>query len=381
MRGPREPIHFSPCMDVPAFYGLKQPFATMTTQTLFLARWRGFLLAALVAAASLPLVAAEEDPASTAPSTLSPASPSAPASTNNAEVELRKTQESIEKLHRELEARSAQNSEALTASLRMIETSMTRMHERHMEAVQSSNRAILTVAGVFAAIGIIGLIFILVLLARALGRFSEIAINTAPRGLLGAGPSAALIGGGEGIGNRIGSAEEASARFQGAIDQLQKRILELEQSAQAGANAGSRSRASLAKPAEGSNIEPLMPEDATPEVMSGEEPPASRSTVLLGKGQALLNLDATETAMECFDEVLDLEPNNADALVKRGMAFEKMQDWERALENYDRAILADSSMTVAYLYRGGVCNRLQRYREALESYERALLTEKSSRAS
>jgi len=367
-------------MELPAFYRLKQPFATMTIQTLFLARWRGILLTALVAATSVTLSAAEEDPASAALSVLPTVSPSTQSSTNNAEAELRKTHESIEKLHRELEARSAQNSEALTASLRMIETSMTRMHERHMEAVQSSNRAILTVAGVFAAIGIIGLIFILVLLARALGRFSEIAINTAPRALLGAGQSTGLIGGGESAGNRPGSAEEAGSRFQGAIDQLQKRILDLEQSAQAGTSAGSRHQASLARPAHGSSIEPLMPEDATPEVMPADELPASRSTVLLGKGHALLNLDATETAMECFDEVLDLEPNNADALVKRGMAFEKMQDWERALENYDRAILADSSMTVAYLYRGGVCNRLQRYHEALESYERALLTEKSSRA-
>lgn len=352
----------------------------MTTQNLFLTRWRGILAAAILAAVPLCLPAAEEDPASAAREALQAVSASTQISTN-AEAELRKTQESIEKLRRELEARSAQNSEALTASLRLIETSMGRMHDRHMEAVQSSNRAILTVAGVFAAVGIIGLIFILILLARALGRFSEIAISTAPRGLLGAGQGAGLLGGGEGIGNRQGSAEEASGRFQGAIDQLQKRILELEQSAQASTTAGTRSRAALTKPAHGSNIEPLMPEDTTPGATSEVEPPASRSTVLLGKGQALLNLDATETAMECFDEVLDLEPNNAEALVKRGMAFEKMQDWENALENYDRAITADSSMTVAYLYRGGVCNRLQRYREALESYEQALLTEKSSRAS
>ena len=368
-------------MDTLVFYRLGQPVPTMTTQTLFLIRWRGILAAAILAAVPLCSSAAEEDPASAARAALQAVSASTQISTN-AEAELRKTQESIEKLRRELEARSAQNSEALTASLRLIETSMGRMHDRHMEAVQSSNRAILTVAGVFAAVGIIGLIFILILLARALGRFSEIAMSAAPRAqLLGAGQSGGLLGGGDGPGNRLGSAEEASGRFQGAIDQLQKRILELEQSAQASATAGTRSRAALAKPADGSNIEPLMPEDTTSGAASEVEPPASRSTVLLGKGQALLNLDATETAMECFDEVLDLEPNNAEALVKRGMAFEKMQDWENALENYDRAITADSSMTVAYLYRGGVCNRLQRYREALESYERALLTEKSSRAS
>ena len=250
-------------MDALIFYGLKQPFPTMTTQTLFLTRWREILAAAILAAAPLCLAAAEEDPASAAREALQAVSASTLISTN-AEVELRKTQESIEKLRRELEARSAQNSEALTASLRLIETSMGRMHDRHMEAVQSSNRAILTVAGVFAAVGIVGIIFILILLARALGRFSEIAIGITPRGQLpGAGQSTGLLGGGGNAGNRHGSAEEASGRFQGAIDQLQKRIIELEQSTQASATAGARSRAALAKPADGSNIEPLMPEDTT----------------------------------------------------------------------------------------------------------------------
>lgn len=353
----------------------------MTTQTSFLTSLRGILVAAVVAASAVSPSRAQDDPASAARHALESVTPAIQVSTN-AEAELRKTQEAIEKLRLDLEARSRQNSEAVTASLRLIETSMTRMHDRHMEAVQSSNRAILTVAGIFAAIGIIGIIFILVVLARALSRFSEIAVSNATRPqLLGDGQgTGGLLGSGDAVGARQGSAEEASARFQSAIEQLQKRILELEHSAQAGATNGSQGATIVVKSAGSSNIQPLMPEDAPPAAPEAE-PPASRATVLLGKGQALLNMDAAEPAVVCFDEVLDIEPNNAEALVKRGMAFEKMQDWERALENYDRAIAADSSMTVAYLYRGGVCNRLQRYREALESYEQALRTEKNTRAS
>lgn len=352
----------------------------MTTQTLFLTSLRGILVAVVVAASAAVSTVAQDDPAAAAKHALESVTPVMQISTN-AEVELRKTQEAIEKLRSELDARSAQNSEAITTSLRLIETSMTRMHDRHMEAVQSSNRAILTVAGIFAAVGIIGIIFILVVLARAMGRFSEIAVSNASRPLLGSGQSAGgLLGSGDALSARQGSAEEASARFQSAIDQLQKRILELEHSAQSGATNGSQGATIVVKSAGSSNIQPLMPEDS-PESTIEPESPAARATVLLGKGQALLNLDAAEPAMECFDEVLHIEPNNAEALVKRGMAFEKMQDWERALENYDRAIAADNSMTVAYLYRGGVCNRLQRYREALESYEQALRTEKNTRAS
>jgi Tetratricopeptide repeat len=341
------------------------------------------LLAAVVFASSTFRVsAAEEDPAVAARKALE-AVTAVTQNATNTEAELRLTQQAIEKLRREVELRAAQNSEALTTSLRLIEISMGRMHDRHMEDVQNSNRAVLTVAGVFAGVGIIGIIFIIFLLARALGRFSEIAVQIAPRTpLLGPGPSqnGGLLGGGEGGGQRGGSAEESSTRFQGAIDQLQKRILELEHSLQPATSAGgSTTRPVIARTQDGTNnIEPLMPEDS-PE--TNVAPPASRASVLLGKGQALMNLEAVESAMQCFNEALELEPNNAEALVKQGMAFEKLQDWERSLESYDRAIAADASMTVAYLYRGGVCNRLQRYREALESYEQALRTEKSSRAS
>jgi len=130
------------------------------------------------------------------------------------------------------------------------------------------------------------------------------------------------------------------------------------------------------------DIQPLLPDDEPASTAAEDGPaPASRATVLLGKGQALLNLDSAEPALQCFEEALSLEPKNAEAFVRRGMALEKLQDWEQALESYDRAIEADQSMTVAYLYRGGVCNRLQRYREALESYEQALRTEKKSQAS
>ncbi len=351
---------------------------------------RAFLVASLLAAATFVspafrVSAAEDDPAAAARKALE-AVTAVTQNATNTEAELRLTQQAIEKLRREVELRAAQNSEALTTSLRLIEISMGRMHDRHMEDVQNSNRAVLTVAGVFAGVGIIGIIFIIFLLARALGRFSEIAVQIAPRAqLLGPGQSqnGGLLGGGEGGVQRGGSAEESSTRFQGAIDQLQKRILELEQSLQPGPSAGgSATRPVIARAQDGTNnIEPLMPEDTPETNVDNAAPPASRASVLLGKGQALMNLEAVEPAMQCFNEALELEPNNAEVLVKQGMAFEKLQDWERSLESYDRAIAADASMTVAYLYRGGVCNRLQRYREALESYEQALRTEKSSRAS
>jgi tetratricopeptide (TPR) repeat protein len=319
--------------------------------------------------------------------------PDGPPATNNA-LEMRLSQQAIDELRHEIQQSAARNAEAITSSLSLIEPTLARLHERQMEAVQSSNRTIFVVAGIFAAVGFLGLIFVTLILVRAIGRFSEMAVMAGSRGnLLGGGQPMGTIGAGEIPATRPGAAEQASSRFQGAIEQLQKRILELEHSALAGTvdPVHARSQSTSTPGSSKANVEPLtsalniqpLLATAHPGAGSTAEPaaPTSRTSLLLGKGQALLNLDAAEPALQCFDEVLAQEPNNAEALVRKGMALEKLQDWEQALEHYDRAIAADGSMTVAHLYRGGVCNRLQRYREALESYEQALRTEKKSRAS
>ncbi len=309
-------------------------------------------------------------------------------SVTNASAEARITQATIDQLRREIEQSAARNAEAITASLSVIEPTLRQMQERQMEAVQRSNRTILIVAGIFAAVGFLGLIFISLILVRALGRFSELAVMSAPRGqLLGPGQSYAALGQGDMPSPGSSAVEQASQRFQSAIDQLQGRIRELEHNVQS-ASETAPSRPSIAAPARSGlessayNIQPLLANtQSVPGTPAENAAPTSRASVLLGKGQALLNLDATEQALQCFDEVLAAEPNHAEALVKRGMALEKLQDWEQALESYDRAIAIDSTLTVAHLYRGGVCNRLQRHREALESYEKALRSEKKSRAS
>jgi tetratricopeptide (TPR) repeat protein len=315
------------------------------------------------------------------------------ASSTNAPVEFR-AQEAIDQLRREFEQNASRNSDAINAGLSLIEPTLNRIQERQMEALRSTNRTILMVAGIFAVIGFLGLVFISLLLVRAIGRFSEMAVIGSPRALLGAGAGHPLsaIGTGEMLPVRAPAVEQATGRFQGAIEQLQRRIQELEQSLHVAASVPhAHAGPPMGEITTGaSNIQPLLSVPAAPvtEVAgggasaagAGEAAPAlSRASVLVGKGQALLNLDAAEQALQCFDEALTLDPGNAEVLVKKGMALEKMQDWEQALENYNRAIALEPTLTVAYLYRGGVCNRLQRYREALESYEEALRSEKKSR--
>jgi len=352
-----------------------------------------FAVLALTVLCTLPLeMKSAEADAATALKTNEPSVAELRLSTN-VEAEILLTRQALDQLRREVEQSAVRNAAAITSSLSLVESALARMHERQMQSAQSANRTILIVSGVFAALGLVCLLLISLVLMRAIGRFSEVAAAPAQSHLLGPGQAVAALGAGEMAASRRGAAEEASSRFQSALEQLQRRIVELEQSAQASVSGNAAPSSSAAprvvspKPAEEQvlstvDIQPLLPDDE-PAAAEGEDgaAPASRATVLLGKGQALLNLDSAEPALKCFEEALALEPNNAEAFVRKGMALEKLQDWEQALESYDRAIEADQFMTVAYLYRGGVCNRLQRYREALESYEQALRTEKKSQAS
>ena len=92
----------------------------------------------------------------------------------------------------------------------------------------------------------------------------------------------------------------------------------------------------------------------------------------MSKSQTLLKLDKPEASLACLDELLTLDPANADALVKKGAVLERLQRLDEAIQCYDRAIAQDDSMTMAYLYKGSVLNRTERYGEALACYDQAL---------
>jgi tetratricopeptide (TPR) repeat protein len=302
------------------------------------------------------------------------------------------TVQTAEQLRREIDLGLARHSAAITSTLNALEPALAQLQARQLEAVQSLNRTVLIVAAIFGATSLLGLVGITSILVRALGRFSELAADgPAHRGhrLKAAAPEVSLAAP-EFMPTPAGAADQASARFQSAIDQLQKRILELEHNLHESRTNDGGGPIQGSAPLANSNgvvldstaaaLARVRPRSTAASAGENAAGSASHGSVLIGKGQALLNLDAVEEALACFDEVLGFDPGNTEALVRKGLAFEKLQNWEQALDNYNRAIAADGSLTIAYLYKGGVCNRLQRHKEALESYEQALQTESKSRA-
>jgi tetratricopeptide (TPR) repeat protein len=284
--------------------------------------------------------------------------------------QLHATQLAIEHSRTQAEAAAAETTKALAARLQSIEQSLAVQRSQELKAMESSNKVMLIVAGLFAALGFLAMVFMAYFQWRTISRLAEITAALPMAHALGSGPLAGALGVGDTHLLTVGPPEQSNQRLLGALEQLEKRIHELEHTTQPPLPAGSALTQEAGGPPPSSNGEPA-PADAA------AAPEAARITVLLGKGQSLLNLDKAEEAVEAFDQVLALDANNPEALVKKGAALERLRKLDEAIACYDRAIAADGSLTVAYLYKGGLFNRMERFGEALQCYEQALRTQEA----
>ena len=281
----------------------------------------------------------------------------------------------IEQARQDAETSAKRTSEEVEARLNRIEESVTAQREHEMDTVRLSQRSTLITVGVFASLGFLGMLFFVVFLLRIMNRRTETLIAQFTGQALGPGftPAALTAGGAHMVpATRI---EQSTARFVNTIERLEKRINELEGTADPMTDA---EQSELKKPVEAppttTELHSETPEldAAVTRAKTEKAERDARIALLLGKGQALLSLSQADTALACFDEVIALEPTIAEAFVKKGMALERLGNLDGAIDCYDRAIALDDSMTMAYLNKGGVFNRLERYGEALQCYEQAL---------
>lgn len=244
------------------------------------------------------------------------------------------------------------NSESLATRLKLIEESLLQSREQQMESMRHSSRTMLTLAGIFVSVGFLTLLFMAFFQLRGMHRLAEIATGL-PGGQF---PAALEPGDARLIGPGGGGLQ--TARLHGLIERLEGRIHELETAAH---TAHAPNGAGERKPF--TNLR---------DAAAGAP---SHTTVMLGKGQTLLNLGQLEGALSCFEEVLAQEPDNAEVHLRKGMALERLKRLNEAVACCDRAIALDGSLTQAYLCKGSLFNQLERYNEALECYEQALRTE------
>lgn len=232
--------------------------------------------------------------------------------------------------------------------------------ERQQIESQRSNRTVLWVAVGFGALGLLAMLFMPLVQLRTINRIAEVATQrpaSAPAALLQndmdtlPGPTVAL----------------SNQRLMTVIERMEKRIFELEHTTVHPLVTTTGTETKGTNGSEGV-AHPAIPIDD-----------AARVTVLLGKGKFLLSTNKPKDAVACYDEILKIDPNHAEALVKKGAALERLKQDDAAIRCYDRAIQANQKMTLAYLSKAGVCNRLGRYDEAMECYEHALQTEEEGK--
>jgi tetratricopeptide (TPR) repeat protein len=285
----------------------------------------------------------------------------------------------IEENEKEAKEAAARNAEALSNGLQKIENAFSAQQKafsvrsaRELEAMQGSNRGILIVAGTFAAVAFLAMLITAYFQWRMSKVWAEIStVLPMPRGL-GRGSAVAALGAGDQPLAPSGPVEDSNLRLLAAIEPLEKRIQDLEQSSKPAlkprdpaflaGHSGNLVAASKSGPTSGGS---------DPSAINGD----ARISVLLTQGKSRLKENDSEAALRCFNEVLSLNPNHSEALVRKGATLERLKKLNEAFECYDRAIAADDTMTIAYLHKGGLCNRLERFKEALECYEKALRTQ------
>jgi len=281
--------------------------------------------------------------------------------------QLHNTQLAIEKNRQEAQAEAARNSLVLEERFSVMEKTLAAQRLEELKGIEHSDRMILIAAGIFAGVGFLVLLLAAFLQWTGVNRLATTAANLSAY-------SSQVLGTGENQMLPSSVLEQSTNKFLDVIERLERRIQELELSV--------KSPQSL--PESASTHDELkklaLAESAGEAMPSGSPTKTDAVTLLLNKCQTLLKLDKPEEAVGCLDEVLAIDPGNADALVKKGAALERLQRFTEAIEYYDRAIAQDNSMTMAYLYKGGVFNRMERYSEALECYEQALKTRQKGHA-
>ncbi len=251
--------------------------------------------------------------------------------------------------------------EKTASNIVLINELLSHQRDREFELLQKSNQFTLIMVGIIAATALISVLGVVYLQTRATSQ-ALIKSYLRPGGALSnqSDPSSMLA-----LHPEIPSPiiEESNQKFMTAVERLEKRIHDIEHIS-SDTNEHSlphTNNEALAESDEADILEKKAQARLTEQV-----------TLILNKGQTLLNLDRLDEALECFDEAISLDSERADAFVKRGTALEKLQHVDEAISAYDQAIALDESLATAYLNKAGILNRLERYNEALECYEQAL---------
>ena len=249
------------------------------------------------------------------------------------------SQMAIEKSQAAALAAARSNAAALTARLNSLQQTVATQQAAAAKSARQTQQLTLIFAGVF---GLIGLGILLLMVYFQWRAFAQLARLASPQPAVIADVHAGVH---QLAAPGRAAIETSNTRLLNVVDQLEKRIQELEAD---------------------QRLLPKLNE--------------SNPDDLLAEARRQLDLSQPQAALQALDKFLARHPEHAEALTKRAMALEKLGRTDEALSGYDQAIAADGTLAIAHLQKGGLLNRLRRYDEALDCYENALLAQEKGTA-
>ncbi|MDQ3969943.1 MAG: tetratricopeptide repeat protein, partial [Thermoproteota archaeon] len=90
------------------------------------------------------------------------------------------------------------------------------------------------------------------------------------------------------------------------------------------------------------------------------------------KGNISYNLENLEEAIKCYNRVLLINPNHANAWYKKGITYKKKNNHDKALECYDKSTQIKANSSSVWYEKGLSLSYLKRYKEAIKYYDNAI---------
>lgn len=272
---------------------------------------------------------------------------------NELREQLRTMQRSNEEMQRSSEQASqkweavVQQNSALSNVLTGLQQTLVAQKEHQLELGKQSNALTLKVISGAAVAVFLVLLFSYWFQLRCLNRVMEVTHSMPAL----AGHEPALLE----------QENPATSKLLAAMKLLEQRLEHLEEPAGANGRANGTYHEATA------TYTPTLLNSGT--VESGR---ASNISLLMAKGQVLLDTERLQEAVNCFQEALAADPANAEGHLKKGIALERLNRLEQALSAYEEALRLNPKRTIANVYKARVLAALHRYDEAISVYDSAL---------
>ena len=93
---------------------------------------------------------------------------------------------------------------------------------------------------------------------------------------------------------------------------------------------------------------------------------------LSAEGDKYYDNEEYDKALESYNKILDIDPNNAEAYYNKGRAYNLLGQFDEAIQEYNKAIILDPPNSDNYNARGNVYYNLGQDDEALKNYDKAI---------